>query len=153
MSEHKEITGFLKQVPLFARLSTGHLRAIAKSCTERSFTEGETVLQQGNPGVGLFIIVSGSVRVQKENEDGTVFEIAVHKAGEVLGEMSVLDGAARSASVIALEDCETLVLPSWAFNAFLQTHPEVALEILPVVVQRFRETNNALIHMKSKQGT
>ncbi|AFG36407.1 Crp/Fnr family transcriptional regulator [Spirochaeta africana] len=151
MSNDKEITGFLKKVPLLSRLSTGHLRAIAKSCTERSFVAGDTILRQGNPGVGLFIITSGKVKVQKENDDGTVFEIATHTAGEVVGEMSVLDGAARSASVIALEDTATLVLPSWAFNAFLQSHPEVALEILPIVVHRFRETNNALIHMQSSQ--
>lgn len=150
MNETKEITGFLKQVPLFSRLSPGHLRAIAKSCTERSFAGGDIILRQGNPGVGLFIIVSGSVKVQKEQRDGSVYAIAEHRSGDVLGEMSVLDGAARSASVIALEDTRTLVLPSWAFNAFLQTHPEVALEILPVVVQRFRETNEALIHLKSQ---
>ncbi|MFW5801869.1 MAG: cyclic nucleotide-binding domain-containing protein, partial [Spirochaeta sp.] len=115
MSEKNEISGFLKQVPLLSRLSLGHLRTIAKSCTERSFEPGETILRQGNPGVGLFIIVSGRVKVEKQNEDGTVFQLATHTSGEVIGEMSVLDGAARSASVIAMEKTKALVLPSWAF--------------------------------------
>jgi CRP-like cAMP-binding protein len=59
--------------------------------------------------------------------------------------MAVFDGAPRSASVAAAEETTCLVLASWEFNAFLKAHPEAALELLPIVVKRFRETNEALI--------
>jgi CRP-like cAMP-binding protein len=140
---------FLKQAPLFAGLSPQHLKALGKACTEREFQSGDIIVRQGNPGVGLFIIQSGRVRVEKVTDDGDKIELAEHGPGEVIGELSVIDGATRTASVVALENTQCLVLASWDFNSFLESHPQVALEILPVVVQRFRETNEALIHMQA----
>jgi CRP-like cAMP-binding protein len=141
---------FLEQVPLFAGLSHKHLQGLAKACTERSYKADDVIVHQGNPGVGLFIITAGKVKIVKTNEDGNRFELAEHGPGEVIGELAVLDGAARTADVIAVEDTTCLVLASWAFNSFMQSHPEVALEILPVVVKRFRETNEALLHLRTK---
>ena len=142
--EHQEIVSAIKAVSLFSSLSSRFLTGIAKSCTERDFAADETLVRQGNPGVGLFIIVSGKVKVVKTNEQGERLDIATHGGGEVIGEMSVLDGANRTADVIAVEQTKCLVLSSWDFKSFMESHPEVALEILPVVVQRFRETNEAL---------
>ena len=66
--------------------------------------------------------------------------------------MSVLDGATRTADVVAVERTTCLVLASWAFNSFMEAHPEVALQILPVVVKRFRETNEALMGLQDSPG-
>ncbi len=140
----------LQKVSLFAGLGSAHLRTLARDCTEREFEAGDVVVRQGNPGIGVFIIVSGKVRIEKTNEDGTVMTIAHHGPGEVIGEMSVIDGAPRTASVIAEEPTECLVLASWAFNSFLESHPSVALHILPIVVKRFRETNDTLIKLQTK---
>ena len=93
---------------------------------------------------GALQIVDGKVKIVKTNEQGERLELATHGPGEVIGEMSVLDGANRSADVVAIEPTECLVLSAWDFKAFMETHPEVALDILPVVVKRFRETNTAL---------
>ncbi|MFP4644856.1 MAG: Crp/Fnr family transcriptional regulator [Spirochaetales bacterium] len=138
----------LRKVSLFEGLSNHHLKILSRSCTEREFEAGDYVVRQGNPGIGLFIISEGTVRVEKTSENGTVIHLATHGPGEVVGEMSVIDGATRSASVIAEEPTTCLVLPSWAFNSFLEEHPTVAVHILPVVVRRFRETNEALIGLK-----
>lgn len=141
---------FLQKVALFSGLSPRHIKTLAGSCTERHFEAGEIIVRQGNPGVGLFIIVSGRVKVVKNTDEGAHLEIAEHGPGDVLGEMSVLDGATRTADVVAVEPTDCLVLASWAFNSFLTNHPEVALEILPVVVRRFRETNEALLKLKTE---
>jgi CRP-like cAMP-binding protein len=148
--EHHEI---LRTVPLFADISAQHLKGIAKSCSERVFKKGDVIVKQGNPGIGLFIIVAGKVKVVKTLDHGREMEIATHGHGEVIGEMAVLDGAPRTANVIAVEDTTCLVLASWAFNSFMESHPEVALHVLPIVVRRFRETNEALINLKSAQET
>jgi CRP-like cAMP-binding protein len=142
---------FLQRVNLFAGLSDRYLKALAKACRERKYHSGEYILRQGEQGIGMYIIVSGAVRVFKEGEDGSTYEIARHGSGEVVGEMAVLDGALRSANVAAVEDTTCLILPSWDFNSFMQSHPKVALQILPIVVRRFRETNEALIGLKQKQ--
>lgn len=131
-------------MPLFANLSKHHLKGLARACTERTYKPGAAIVKQGNPGVGLFIIVSGSVTVEKTTEQGQRIELATHGTGEVIGEMAVLDGAPRSADVIAQEETKVLILASWDFKSFMNTHPEVALAVLPVVVKRFRETNEAL---------
>lgn len=140
----QEIVDALKAVSLFGTLSPRFLNGIAKACTERSFDTDAVIVKQGNPGVGLFVIVSGKVKIIKANESGERLELATHGAGEVIGEMSVLDGANRSADVVATEPTTCLVLSAWDFKSFMESHPEVALEILPVVVRRFRETNTAL---------
>ena len=145
--QHQEIVDALKAVSLFGSLSQRFLNGIAKSCTERTFKADETIVKQGNPGIGLFVIVSGKVKIVKRSETGERLELATHGPGEVIGEMSVLDGANRSADVVAVEDTHCLVLSAWDFKSFMESHPEVALEILPVVVKRFRETNAALTGM------
>ena len=142
--QHQEIVDALKSVSLFASLSQRFLTGIAKAATERSFDADQVIVKQGNPGIGLFVIVSGKVKIVKTNEQGERLELATHGPGEVIGEMSVLDGANRSADVVAIEPTDCLVLSAWDFKAFMETHPEVALDILPVVVKRFRETNTAL---------
>ena len=138
----------LKNVQLFSGLSPRFLEGLGKACTERTFNKGDVIVRQGNPGVGLFIISKGAVKVVKTNEAGSQFEVGRHGPGDVIGEMSVIDGAPRSADVIAEEDTTCFALTSWDFNSFMKTHPQVALEILPVVVGRFRDTNKALITMK-----
>ena len=95
------------------------------------------------------MIVSGSVQIIKKTAGGDEFEIAVTGPGDFIGEMSVLNGALRSASVIAVEDTNCLALVSWDFKALMNNNPEIALEILPVVVERFRETNEKLLSMSS----
>jgi CRP-like cAMP-binding protein len=142
--DHQKAIAALKAVPLFQSLSDRFLSGLAKASTERSFKADDILVRQGNPGVGVFIIVDGRVKVVKTNDKDERLDIATHGAGEVIGEMSVLDGANRTADVVATEPTTCLVLSSWDFNSFMEDHPEVALQILPVVVRRFRETNAAL---------
>jgi CRP/FNR family cyclic AMP-dependent transcriptional regulator len=138
----------LSKVGLFEGVAPKHLKGIAAISTERNFPSGAAIVKQGESGVGLFIIVEGRVKVEKRDGSGALVETAENGAGDVIGEMAVIDGAPRTASVFALEDTKCLALTSWEFIAFMKTHPEVALDILPVIVKRFRETNEALVGKK-----
>ena len=142
----------LQQVPLFGNTSERFLRGLSRSCAERVFSAGDYLVKQGDEGVGLFIITKGKVRIEKSGAGDSRITIAEHGPGDVIGEMSVIDGAPRSASVLAVEDTETLALASWSFNSFMESHPELALEILPVVVRRFRETNDRLLELMSRDS-
>lgn len=135
----------LRTVPLFAHLNERALKSIANLCTQRDYETGEEVIHQGDEGIGLYIIVSGKAKVEKHNADGELVEVAWDGPGDLIGEFSVFDGAPRSASVIATESVSCLVLASWEFMGFLKAHPEVAMDLLPVLVKRFRETNAALL--------
>ena len=147
--ETKKRLQLLESVSLFSRLDWRHLKAILKACTERAFAIEEMLVEQDTPGIGLFIIVEGKVRVTKTLRDGKKIHISDNGVGDVIGEMSVLDGAMRTASVQALEPTICLVLSAWSFKSLMERHPEVALGILPVVVQRFRETNASFMDLSS----
>jgi CRP/FNR family cyclic AMP-dependent transcriptional regulator len=135
----------LKKVGLFSNLSEAHLSSIAEFCVERSFRMGCVIIKQGNSGIGLYVICSGKVKIVKETAGGEKLDFAELGPGDFFGEMTVLDSAPRSADVIALEESKCLVLSAWDFNARMKVDPEIALKILPVVVKRFRETNERLL--------
>lgn len=145
MDKEKE----LEKVGLFENLNAKYIKGLAGIATERSFKPGDYLMKQGESGIGLFILISGKVRIEKTDASGKSVEIAENGPGEIMGEMAVFDGAPRSASVVAAADTVCLVLASWEFNSFLKAHPEAALEILPILVRRFRETNDALTGVKA----
>ena len=142
----------LKQVELFSQLDEKYLEVLAPSCHEKSFASGERLVEQGEEGIGLMIITSGKVRVVKKTAAGDEIEVATHGAGEFIGEMTVLDGAVRSASVVAVDDTQCLILSSWAFKGAMAGNPEIALGVLPVIVKRFRETNDKLLELQGAQS-
>jgi CRP-like cAMP-binding protein len=139
----------LARVGLFENLNPKFIKGLAGIAAERNFKAGEYLMRQGENGIGLFIILEGKVAVEKLDAAGHTVEVASNGAGDILGEMAVFDGAPRSASVSASVDTSCLVLASWEFNAFLKAHPEAALELLPIVVKRFRETNEALVGLRA----
>lgn len=141
------IPALLKTVSLFSNLSKSDLENIAEYCVERSFEKGEMIVKQGNNGIGLYIIVSGRVKVIKQIASGEKMDITELGPGEFFGEITVLDNAPRTASVLAVENSTCLVLTAWEFKSQLVVHPEIALKILPVLVKRFRETNERLLDL------
>ena len=131
----------LKKVDIFTGLEKKTLKGLSEFCVERFYKEGETLIHQGDSGIGLYFIVSGRVKIVKKTVDGDEIELAVLGPGDFFGEMAVLDNAPRSASVISVEDTECLLLTAWVFKARMKVWPEIALKVLPVVVKRFREIN------------
>ncbi|MEI6874505.1 MAG: cyclic nucleotide-binding domain-containing protein [Spirochaetota bacterium] len=139
----------LAKVGLFENLNPKFLRGIAGIATERTFKPGEFLMKQGESGIGLFIILSGKVSIEKNDASGRRVELAENGPGDLMGEMTVFDGAPRSASVVAVVETVCLVLASWEFNSFLKAHPEAAIDLIPIIVKRFRETNDALTGLNS----
>jgi CRP/FNR family cyclic AMP-dependent transcriptional regulator len=137
---------FLSRVEIFSNLGRRDLKALAKSCTDATYPNGEALCNQGERGITAFLIVSGSVRIENELDDGTVVEVAELKQGTMVGELSVVDGAERVATVRAVGVVQALVLTQWSMIALLKSRPTIAAAMLPVIVKRFRETANELRH-------
>ncbi len=131
---------FLSRVEIFAGLGSRDLKAIAKSCGEASYLDGEALCRQGERGVAAFLITSGKVRVENEDADGFASEVAEIGQGDFVGELSVIDGAERVATLRAIGNVEALVLTQWSMAALIKTRPTIAAAMLPVVIKRFRET-------------
>jgi CRP/FNR family cyclic AMP-dependent transcriptional regulator len=133
----------LAQVPLFSDLSPRELELIGRACKEREYPASATLLRQGETGVGLFVIVSGRVRVTQRLDDGTERELRTMGRGDVLGEMSLLDDLPRSATATALESTRALVLPVWEFRAALRESPDIGIKLLAVLSRRLRQAEQS----------
>ena len=135
----------LKKVELFENLDKKELRLLAKTCTERQFAAGAVLMQEGEAGAGLFILIEGRVRVtQSGGANQPPRDIATLEAGEVIGEMALLDDLPRSATVTALEPCRCLLVPVWDFRAALRESPEIAIKLLIQLSRRLRKTEQQL---------
>ncbi len=128
---------FLKRVQLFEDLDQRSLDSIANSAVEQSYQAGQEIVRQGDTGVGAFIIRSGRVEVVQER-GGSSERIGELKAGDVFGEMALLDEFPRSATVRAIEPTTCLGIQRWHFRGILESHPQIALALLPVLTRRLR---------------
>ena len=130
----------LARVELFSGLDKKELHTLAESCQERKYSAGTRIISQGETGVGLYVITSGKVRITRANNpDRAEEELGTAGAGDVLGEMALLDDLPRSASVTAVEDVTALLLPIWEFRTVLRNHPDIALKLLAVLSRRLRK--------------
>jgi CRP/FNR family cyclic AMP-dependent transcriptional regulator len=134
----QERRDFLARVDIFSRCKGGDLKALAKSCQEMTFEQGEVICKQGERGSALFIITSGKADVFGEQADGNRIRLAELYEPSVIGELSVIDGEDRSATVIAAQKTYCLVLTSWDLNATIKDRPIIAVDILKVVIARYR---------------
>ena len=140
---------FLARVEVFAELGRRDLKAVAKSCSQSSFQDGEYLCRQGERGVAAFLIVSGKVGIENELPGGETVPLAELGQGAMVGELSIIDGAERVASVRAIGEVDTLVLTQWNMQGLLKDRPSIAASMLPIVVRRFRETTAELRHRDS----
>ncbi|HEY7833016.1 MAG TPA: cyclic nucleotide-binding domain-containing protein [Ktedonobacterales bacterium] len=133
-----EHIAMLGRVPLFVDLSKRELQHLSVACRERQYATGEVLLRQGEPGAGLFVVVSGQVQITQHHDDATSQAITTAGPGEVFGEMALLDDQPRSATVTALEPTKVLLLPVFDFRAVLREDGDISVRLLAVISRRLR---------------
>ena len=134
---------FLKRVSWFQDLDNKSLEAISNAAVEQSYQPGQLIMRQGDTGVGAFIIRSGRVEIIQER-DGKEQKLATLGPGDVVGEMALLDEFPRSASVRAVEPTTALGIQRWHFKGILESHPQLALALLPILTRRIRSAEGTL---------
>lgn len=134
----------LRAVPLFSELSAPELERIAQVAVPRSFPADTRIFQEGDPGDSCYIVRTGSCRVTREHPDGRAITLANLGPGAIFGELAMLDGEARSASVEATEQTELLALPAGDLRALLREHPEMGEKLIVALTRRLREANERL---------
>jgi len=115
--------------PVLNKLPQAIKTEIAKMAEEKSVSAGRTVFSQGDPGDSFFMIKSGSLRIFRRT-DGIETELSVLGPGDSFGEMALLTGAPRSASVAALTDTRLITLSKEQFDKILRNYPEVSLTLI-----------------------
>jgi CRP/FNR family transcriptional regulator, cyclic AMP receptor protein len=124
----------LEQVPLLSELTQRDRQRLAKTMKERTFPPGREVVVEGRNGVGFFIIADGNAAVSIGDR-----VIKMLGPGDYFGEMALLHGGERSATVTADTELRCLTITSWGFKAFVQEHPQVAWGLLQSLAQRMQE--------------
>jgi CRP-like cAMP-binding protein len=124
----------LSHVPLFAGLGEKDRRKIAERMSERTFSEGDTITEQGRSGVGFFVIEEGDATVSIEGQI-----VRTLGPGDWFGEIALIDEGPRSATVVAGTDLRCRGMTAWEFKPFVQEHPEVAWPLLETLAARLRE--------------
>ena len=131
----------LSRVPLFAHLDDRDLERIAAVAVPRSYPPGVRVFHEGDNSDACYIVRSGDLRVTREHSDGRAIALATLAAGDIFGELAMLDGEARSASVETLSDVELLALPAADVRRMLSEHAEISVKLIIALTRRLRETN------------
>ena len=134
----------LARVDLFSGLRKKELKEVATCCREGTYSPGSVLISQGEKGLGLFILTKGTVRItRKTSPDGAGQVLGTAGAGDVVGEMALLDDLPRSATVTAVDEVTVLNLPLWEFRRFLrhslQNDPDVGLDLLAALSRRLRK--------------
>jgi len=129
----------LKTVHLFSSLSKRELDELAKRTDEVTVQAGTDLARQGSPGNQLFIVLSGAVAVRRNNR-----RVATLGKGEFVGEMSLLDGGPRSATLHTTDETALLVMSRQDFSQALDLMPSVARKILSGMSGRLREADRKL---------
>jgi len=137
-AENVELLG---RVPLFAELSASELERIAAVAVPRSYPRGVRVFHEGDNSDACYIVRSGDLRVTREHSDGRAIALATLASGDIFGELAMLDGEARSASVETLSDAELLALPAADVRRMLNEHPTISVKLVVALTRRLRETN------------
>jgi CRP/FNR family cyclic AMP-dependent transcriptional regulator len=137
-------TTVLKSVPMFAGFPEDQLRTLATLLSRRSAPRGSMIVAEGDPVDSLYIVISGRLKVMMGEADGKEVILAIIGPGEFFGEMGLIDDGPRSASVVAIEPCELLLVTRRIFRKCLVENPEVAMAVLRVVVRRLREADRKI---------
>jgi CRP/FNR family transcriptional regulator, cyclic AMP receptor protein len=128
----------LARCPLFEHADEAALRSVAEGLRRRRFRRNEVIFHQGDPGDSLHIVASGAVKILLPSTEGEEAIIATLRAGDFFGELSLLDGAPRSATATALEPSETLVLPRTAFYQLLDADAGLRNALLAGLARELR---------------
>jgi anion transporter len=131
----------LQKIPFFAGLPRGELARVAGRLEPRHYSPGQTVFQQGDDGDGLYLVQSGAVEVSLHKDGGQPQTLAVLGPHECFGEMSLLTGQKRSATVRALVQSAILKLPRESWDDLLREHPSISYYFCQVLSRRLGETN------------
>ncbi len=130
--------------PLFRGLPPAALEEIVKMAQPRTRAMGTLLVSQGEGGDALFVIAAGRAKVVLFGESGREVTLSTLSAGDFVGEMAMLSSVPRSANVIALEPLTVLAFGRELFEPMLRRHPQIAINLLQVMVERLRRADETI---------
>ena len=131
-------TNVLAEVPLFAGLGERQRRKVASLAGIRRFADGAPLARHGEPGDALYVVLDGTVSVRRRGRPTRTLGI-----GSIVGELALLDGGPRTASVVAEGEVVTLTVPASRFRTLLRSEPAIAIGIAEELARRLRAADSS----------
>jgi CRP/FNR family transcriptional regulator, cyclic AMP receptor protein len=134
----------LRAIPLFASLDPAEFSEVVSRIVEKRFHKNQVVLLEEDTANYIYVVYSGKVRVVHQGSDGSERILAVHKRGDIFGEMALLDAKTAPATVIAMEDAEIGLLSKDTFQKLFLKNEKVLLQLVAILCRRLREAQLVL---------
>ena len=149
-----ELSEFLKYVPIFSELPDETIEKIAEIGQIKEFKKDSVILMEDEDGLTMFFIIEGKVKITRVSSDGKEVILSVLGRSEFFGEMAILDGMSRSATVIALEDSKLFIIHRNDFLELLKKHPEISIPLLQELTARLRAADMKIkaLSLKDAEG-
>jgi CRP/FNR family cyclic AMP-dependent transcriptional regulator len=138
----REFIAFLSAHPIFKGLEPELIDQVASHAIARVVKAGTTIYAKGDPGNSLFAVITGKVQISVPSVEGKDTVFAQLAAGEIVGEIALLDGRPRTADVVAVTDCELMVINRRDFVPLMHDHPEIAFKFIDVLCEKLGRTND-----------
>ena len=119
-------------IPLLAGLKPREREAVLRSAREQHYAPGEVVVAEGDPATRLYVVVTGSARVERAD----VGRVGALQPGDFFGELALIEEHGRTATVVAETELTCLLIPAWEFKALLEEHPQMALPMMKAMIAR-----------------
>jgi CRP/FNR family cyclic AMP-dependent transcriptional regulator len=132
----------LRKHPIFCDLVPEALDQLCRYAKHATLKRGATIFSKGDPGNSLFAVISGTVKISISSADGRNAILNLIGAGEIFGEVAVLDGQARTADAIANTNCEIFVIDRREFLPFVRSQPVLAMKFIELLCTRLRWTSD-----------
>ena len=139
MAENIKIE-FLKNIKLFSSLTDDELQEVCKRVIVEEFKKSEVILHEEDANDYMYIILIGKVKVMQATEDGKEIILAIHRADEFFGEISLIDGKTSPATVLATENSLIAIISKGDFYSLLSNQPKVFDKFLQILCSRLRES-------------
>jgi CRP-like cAMP-binding protein len=158
-TDKSDLQEILQTIPFFEKLSKRELSGLFNIIHNRSYIKGEYIFHQGDPGIGLYIIREGEVRIERKMESAAIISLAKFKTGDFFGELALVDDEKRSASAIAESEVKIAVIFKPDLDEFISHSPRRGVKILQgishVIAVRLRQVNeeNIKIHSSIKKNS
>jgi CRP/FNR family cyclic AMP-dependent transcriptional regulator len=143
---------FLRNVPIFTDLDDTELSRIAKLGVQKRFKKGGIILLEEETGSALFVIIAGKVKVVRADDDGREVVLAILTENDFFGEMAILDGLSRSASVIAITKADVFMIHRNDFLQLLHDYPSLAVSLLRELTTRLRKADAQIKSLSLKDA-
>lgn len=131
----------LRKVELFSGLSESQLQALSRATRKQLLSRRDELFHKGDGGTEIYVVAQGKLKALTTSIGGDDVVFSIVGPGEVIGEVALLGGTPRTASVSAIEDCELLVIDRRDFMSFLKNHPDVAVKLLYVLATRLKRVS------------